>query len=123
MKPKSSFTTQGDVVLLGWVGVCSLSGNGLLTMPCALQIVDTLTVAGPRASGSYNDNTPVNGLVQWPLPKCGTGTIKFRTELTVSAKKEGAKGTVSSEQLEYEGKTVYYGLQQGVSYDWEKCAA
>lgn len=65
----------------------------------------------------------MTGLVQWPLPKCGTGTIKFRTELTVSAKKEGAKGTVSSDQLEYEGKTVYYGLQQGVSYDWEKCTA
>ena len=90
---------------------------------CVVQIVDTLTVAGRRVAGSYHDNTPVSGLVQWALPECGSGTIKFRTELRLSATKKGAKGTVSSEQVQYEGKTEFYGLQQGVSYDWEKCTA
>ncbi|GAB1311375.1 Ubiquitin 3 binding protein But2 C-terminal domain-containing protein [Madurella fahalii] len=87
------------------------------------EIVDTLTIAGPRDAGSYHDISPTEKLVQWVQPKCGTATIKYRTELTVSAKKEGARGTVSSEEVQYEGKTEYYGVQQGVSYDWEKCAA
>ncbi|KAL2128229.1 hypothetical protein VTI74DRAFT_9473 [Chaetomium olivicolor] len=67
------------------------------------QIVDTLTVTGPR-TGSHRDISPASK-VQWALPECGTGTIKYRTELT------------------YEGETEFYGVQQGVSYDWEKCAA
>lgn len=87
-----------------------------------VQIVDKTTVVGPRAPGLYNDISPAGKPVQWALPKCGTGTIKYRTELTVTAKREGAKGTVSSEQVQYEGKSSYYGAQQGVSYDFEKCA-
>jgi hypothetical protein len=86
------------------------------------QIVDKLTIAGPR-TGSSRDISPVSKVVQWALPKCGTGTIKYRTELTVRATKKGAQGTVSSEQVQYEGKTEFYGVQQGVSYDWEKCEA
>jgi len=89
------------------------------------KIVDTISVAGPRASNqSFNDNsTPAAKLVQWALPKCGTGTIKYRTELAVKATKKGAKGTVTSESIAFEGQEHRYGVQQGVSYDWEKCAA
>jgi hypothetical protein len=90
---------------------------------CAVQIVDTLTVAGPRPAGLYQDDSSVDRPVQWALPKCGSGVIKYRTELTVVATKEGAKGAVSSQQINYQGEPEYYGLQQGVSYDWEKCAA
>jgi hypothetical protein len=61
--------------------------------------------------------------VQWPLPKCGSGAIKYRTELTLKATKPGAEGSVSSETRQLEGGTQYYGVQQGISYDWEKCAA
>ncbi|KAK4040677.1 hypothetical protein C8A01DRAFT_15470 [Parachaetomium inaequale] len=87
------------------------------------KIVDNITVAGPREAGSYSDNSPQRELVQWRLPKCGTGTIKYRTELTLKASKAGAKGSVSSEKTQWEGETGFYGVQQGVSYDWEKCAA
>ncbi|KXX73613.1 hypothetical protein MMYC01_209793 [Madurella mycetomatis] len=85
------------------------------------EIVDTLTIAGPRGHGSYRDTSHMGGLEQWAVPKCGTATIRYRTELTMLAKKESARGTVSSEEVQYEGKTEYYGVQQGVSYDWEKC--
>ena len=88
-----------------------------------LQIVDTITVAGPREAGSYTDNSPESKLVQWRLPKCGAGTIKYRTELTLKATKAGAEGSVNSEKTQWEGKTGFYGVQQGVSYDWEKCVA
>jgi hypothetical protein len=57
------------------------------------------------------------------MSDCGTGSIKFRTELTVLARKEGARGSVGSEVVQYEGKSEFYGAQQGVSYDWEKCTA
>ncbi|KAK3304772.1 uncharacterized protein B0T15DRAFT_558763 [Chaetomium strumarium] len=87
-------------------------------------IVDTITVAGPRAAGTYTDVSVEGGLVQYPLPECGEGIIKYRTELTVKATKSGARGVVASEAYEREGKgKEYYGVQQGVSYDWEKCAA
>jgi hypothetical protein len=90
----------------------------------ANKIVDNITVAGPREAGNYEDqSTPAPELVQWPLPACGSGTIKYRTELTLSATKEGAKGTVDSESHEENGEEQYYGVQQGVSYDWEKCSA
>lgn len=85
--------------------------------------MDTITVTGPRPAGAYTDISPESELVQWALPECGTGTIKYRTELTVKATAEGAKGTVSSEEEQYEGQTEFYGAQQGVSYDWEECAA
>ncbi|AEO63948.1 uncharacterized protein THITE_123413 [Thermothielavioides terrestris NRRL 8126] len=87
------------------------------------QIVDEISIQGPRFSTEDTDYSPEKKLVQWALPGCGTGTIKYRTELTVRAKKDGAKGSVSSEQVNYQGKLEYYGAQQGVSYDWEKCTA
>lgn len=87
-----------------------------------MQIVDTIEIAGPREAGSYTDGSPASRRVQqWVLPKCGTGTIKYRTELKVTARRKGASGTVSSEQVQYAGRPTYYGAQQGVSYDFEKC--
>lgn len=89
------------------------------------QIVDKITVQGPRTTseGESADISRQKELVQWALPDCGSGTIKYRTELSLKAKKDGAKGTVSSEQVMYLTRPVYYGVQQGVSYDWEKCKA
>ncbi|KAK4195442.1 hypothetical protein QBC40DRAFT_269282 [Triangularia verruculosa] len=86
-------------------------------------VVDTITVAGPVSPTSIRHNSPVTELAQWAMPDCGTGSIRYRTELTVTAKKDGARGAVSSDQVQYEGKSEFYGAQQGVSYDWEKCAA
>ncbi|KAK4237590.1 hypothetical protein C8A03DRAFT_44564 [Achaetomium macrosporum] len=91
------------------------------------KITDTITVSGPRAPGTYTDispsASPAGKTVQYPLPECGVGTIKYRTELTVKATKKGAKGTVASEGVERDGRAQFYGIQQGVSYDWERCAA
>jgi len=89
------------------------------------QVVDTIDVAGPISSSlSLQHNSPAIMVpVRWALPDCGTGTIKFRTELTVSATKESAKGSVGSEVVQYQGKPEFYGVQQGVSYDFEKCDA
>jgi hypothetical protein len=88
------------------------------------EIVDTITVAGPRAAGTYTDISEAGG-VQYPLPECGEGIIRYRSELKVTARKKGAKGSVASEAYEREGgkEKEYYGAQQGVSYDWEKCNA
>ncbi|KAH8897522.1 hypothetical protein GQ53DRAFT_888060 [Thozetella sp. PMI_491] len=88
------------------------------------KIVDTIRVSGPRSNLPYaaTDNSPVvETSKQWALPECGVGTIKYRTELTVTAKKPGAKGTVASEQRTVNGQAEFYGTQQGVSYDFEKC--
>jgi hypothetical protein len=57
----------------------------------------------------------------YKLPKCGKGTIKFRTDLWIEGDK-GKKGFVASEHRKDEaGVEQYYGVQQGFSYDWEKC--
>jgi hypothetical protein len=86
--------------------------------------VDTILVTGPRTTTyGEQDISSQKELVQWKLPDCGAGTIKFRTELTVTANTEGASGTVTSEATEYQGKSELYGVQQGVSYDWEYCNA
>ncbi|KAK4140168.1 uncharacterized protein C8A04DRAFT_15193 [Dichotomopilus funicola] len=89
------------------------------------KIVDTLTVAGPRSSDQafYDITPPADKLVQWALPECGTGVIKYRTELSVKATKEGAKGTVTSDKVTWQGQEEHYGVQQGVSYDWDYCDA
>lgn len=89
------------------------------------QIVDTIVVDGPRQTEyTDTDSSPVDKVVQWALPKCGAGTIKYRTELKIEALKEGAEGTAASEGHETDdGGFDYYGAQQGVSYDFEKCAA
>ncbi|KAK3368381.1 hypothetical protein B0H63DRAFT_497699 [Podospora didyma] len=87
------------------------------------EVVDTIIIDGPRSGNSYRDISPVNGLVQWPLPNCGLGTIRYRTQLTLTAKKDGARGSVSSEKVEYKDQAGWYGVQQGVSYDWEQCSS
>jgi hypothetical protein len=88
-----------------------------------LQITDTITLKGPLASGKYAQEA-FSGASKNPklykLPKCGVGKIKFRTELSIEGKK-GKKGYVASEHSEQQGKEEYYGLQQGFSYDFEKC--
>lgn len=91
------------------------------------KVVDSITVAGPRSAGASDsvDISPANGSARWALPDCGAGTIKYRTELVLKAKKEGARGTVESLKIKYtnQPESGYYGVQQGISYDWEKCAA
>ncbi|KAF2468333.1 uncharacterized protein BDR25DRAFT_232079 [Lindgomyces ingoldianus] len=89
------------------------------------EVVDEITVNGPYNTSAYGEivQSPVRkNSERWALPKCGAGTIKYKTQLKVTAKKQGAKGTVSSEAVEYKGEKGLYGVQQGVSYDWEKCA-
>ena len=84
------------------------------------QIVDTLDVVGPRNDkGRENtDQATAGGSKQLALPKCGSGTIKLRTELTVKATKKGAEGYAASEEPK---PGQFYGAQQGISYDWEEC--
>jgi hypothetical protein len=88
------------------------------------QITDTVTWKGPLASGKYQkeDSSPVSADNEiYKLPKCGAGKIKFRTDLFIEGK-NGAKGYVRSESLvDDKGKEQFYGIQQGWSYDWEKC--
>jgi hypothetical protein len=87
-----------------------------------LQYTDSIEWKGPIASGQYQQesSSPVTKDEIYKLPKCGAGKIKFRTELSIKGKK-GQKGFVASETHKTDGKTEYYGLQQGFSYDWEKC--
>ncbi|KAL5383727.1 hypothetical protein DPSP01_005831 [Paraphaeosphaeria sporulosa] len=88
-------------------------------------VTDTIVWKGPLASGKYElqDTSPVALPPSLrPLPKCGSGTIKFRTDLYISGD-EGKKGFVASEHsTDAEGKEQYYGIQQGFSYDWQKCS-
>lgn len=88
------------------------------------QITDTIVWKGPLASGQYQqeDVSPANKKPElYKFPKCGAATIKFRTDLTIEGKK-GKKGVVDSEhRTDDAGKEQYYGVQQGFSYDWEKC--
>lgn len=90
-----------------------------------MQVVDTIGIVGPRSSSVSADRDvskrPGDATVQWALPQCGTGSIKFRTELTVTSNRDGAVGNATSEKTQYNGKTEYYGAQQGFSYDWEYC--
>jgi hypothetical protein len=95
--------------------------TNLLPLP---QITDTITLKGPLVSGKYAQEafspTSKNPEI-YKLPKCGVGKIKFRTELSIEGKK-GKKGFVASEHVQdQQGKEEYYGLQQGFSYDFEKC--
>lgn len=93
-----------------------------MTLP--LQITDTIVWKGPLASGKYQqeDSSPATKKPElYKFPKCGAATIKFRTDLTVEGRK-GKKGIVDSEHsTDATGKEQYYGIQQGFSYDWEKC--
>jgi len=88
------------------------------------EVVDTISVNGPYKS-KYEDDmqkSPVpKNPERWALPQCGTGIIKYKTELSLKAKKRGGKGTVASPTLTVDGKPSYYGVQPGISYDFEKC--
>jgi hypothetical protein len=87
------------------------------------QITDVVTWNGPIASGQYQkeDSSPVGKEQIYKLPKCGAGKIKFRTELSITSK-ASSKGFVASEHSkDVAGVEQYYGIQQGFSYDWEKC--
>jgi hypothetical protein len=89
----------------------------------APQITDTITWNGPLASGQYQkeDSSVVKNEEMYKLPRCGAGKIKFRTELSIAGRK-GLKGFVASEHSkDAAGSEQYYGIQQGFSYDWEKC--
>lgn len=72
--------------------------------------------------GDYQYSEGPESSVQWKLPECGTGEITYRTELVVKST-GGAKGTVTSEVtgVNEKGEDQRYGIEQGVSYDWEKC--
>jgi hypothetical protein len=76
------------------------------------------------ASGQYQQeaSSPVSKeSAIYKLPKCGAGKIKFRTDLSIEGKK-GKKGFVASEHSkDAQGIEQYYGVQQGFSYDWERC--
>ncbi|OAK97121.1 hypothetical protein IQ06DRAFT_281125 [Phaeosphaeriaceae sp. SRC1lsM3a] len=87
------------------------------------EYTDVINWNGPAASGQYQQesSSAVAKDELYKLPKCGAGKIKFRTELSIEGKK-GQKGFVASETHEFtKGKVEYYGIQQGFSYDWEKC--
>ncbi|KAL6705126.1 hypothetical protein ACN47E_007231 [Coniothyrium glycines] len=88
------------------------------------EIVDRLIVPGPFSSVKYatEKSSPAQTKTELaPLPECGRGTIKFRTDLYVEGTK-GKRGSVASELYTNEkGVSGYYGAQQGFSYDFEKC--
>ncbi|CAO2651569.1 Nn.00g041390.m01.CDS01 [Neocucurbitaria sp. VM-36] len=87
------------------------------------EITDEITVAGPHRSGQYaqTDYTPASKHFEtYKLPKCGAGTIKFRTDLYVEGKQKN-KGVVDSEHSTTADGGERYGTQVGWSYDWEKC--
>lgn len=84
--------------------------------------MDTITTVGPYKS-DYNVNSVVpKNSKPIPVRKCGTATIRFRTELSLVSRKKGGKGSVASSVYTDASGTHYYGTQQGFSYDWEKCA-
>ncbi|KAF2191596.1 hypothetical protein K469DRAFT_736266 [Zopfia rhizophila CBS 207.26] len=88
------------------------------------EVVDQIVVNGPvdtLKSGQSDYSPTTKNSKRWALPECGTGTIRFRTDLYVSSKTPKGKGTVASERTTYKGEQYWYGAQQGVSYDWEKC--
>ena len=91
----------------------------------AIKVVDTITLDGPVSSGK-DVQTFFSSVEEAPeriaLPRCGAGVFKYRTDLFLLSNKKGAKGIVASESLvNAKGDAEYYGVQQGFSYDWEKC--
>jgi hypothetical protein len=85
------------------------------------QITDAVVWKGPRASGQYQvEETSPASKELYKFPKCGSATIKFRTDLYIEGK--GKKSFVASEfSTDAAGKEQYYGVQEGFSYDFEKC--
>ncbi|CAI6334772.1 unnamed protein product [Periconia digitata] len=89
------------------------------------EVVDELSVDGPITKLPYQyelateapeDSEPV------PASKCGATSFTYRTDLYVKANKEGAKGVVQGELItQTDGSKFNYGIQQGFSYDFQKC--
>jgi hypothetical protein len=77
------------------------------------------------SSGQYQteDSSPVSTSdAPYELARCGKGTIRFRTDLWIEGD-ERKKGFVASEhRKDGQGVEQYYGVQQGFSYDWDKCS-
>ncbi|RDL37293.1 uncharacterized protein BP5553_04726 [Venustampulla echinocandica] len=91
------------------------------------EVVDEIVIHGPlnnRNSSTlswFTENSP-KPYPKWNLPSCGGGTIRYKTELTITSKTSEGKGTVNSDITDAQsGGTREYGVQQGVSYDWEHC--
>jgi hypothetical protein len=122
---KAEYSNGRDTVVRLVVSLFSLVVAFLyLANTNLFQATDTVTWTGPLASGQYQkeDSSPVSADdVIYKLPKCGAGKIKFRTDLYIEGK-SGLKGYVQSEhRKDAAGVEQYYGVQQGFSYDWEKC--
>ncbi|KAF2734838.1 hypothetical protein EJ04DRAFT_602189 [Polyplosphaeria fusca] len=88
-------------------------------------VVDKISAKGPLKTGSeiaqdLNLQSPA-GPGPFPAEECGTSTFKYRIDLALSSTKAGAKGKVSSLEVTESGKPALYGVQPGVSYDFEKC--
>lgn len=85
-----------------------------------LQIVDTITVSGPRAPLGYPlvDRLHTTGdSERIVLPKCGEGRVTHRTDLILTAAKKGLTASVTK-PLE----KVPQGIEQIIAYAWEKCS-
>jgi len=86
---------------------------------------DEITVKGPLKPGVSNENhnSESTGPVS-PVPECGTAVIKYRTDVWLEAEDEEAKGKVIADRVSVEGQKyteIPYGVEQGFSYDWERC--
>ena len=58
------------------------------------------------------------------MPECGTATIRYRTDVWLESDDEKASGRVIADRVSVEGQKyteMPYGVEQGFSYDWEKC--
>ncbi|PVI05007.1 hypothetical protein DM02DRAFT_517539 [Periconia macrospinosa] len=93
---------------------------------CVSSIVDELAIDGPFTKLPYQWETGTElseSTKPVPAAKCGATTFSFRTDLYLKANKEGAKGVVQGEPSKTaDGTEVNYGIQQGFSYDWQKCS-
>ncbi|KAI1264550.1 hypothetical protein F5Y18DRAFT_73498 [Xylariaceae sp. FL1019] len=88
------------------------------------DVTDKLALEGPAESGQYAQNNDLVGSdtdSPHKVSKCGSATLKFRTEVTVEG--GGQKGLLGSESAATSdaGVPQYYGTQLGFSYDWETC--
>jgi len=89
------------------------------------KLYDEITVKGPIRPGVSNENhVSSNTGPRWPVPECGTATIRYRTDVWLESDDEKASGRVIADRVSVEGQKyteMPYGVEQGFSYDWEKC--
>jgi hypothetical protein len=82
-----------------------------------------MSISGPKADG-HNVNQSYLGSAAPTTPyrgACGTGIIRFKTELRLTSSNSTAKGTVDNYEEDNNGKLFSYGIEQGVTWTWEKC--